>query len=797
VILRFTRLDPAAIANGPSMIRVCGTEGGIYRGETRLASDGVTFIFQPASPFLPGDTLTVSLSPQQLLKNLPIFSYQCTVSRTPVPELSQVGNTSVRASQALISIQDAGARLYDNGVVVPSDFPLFKPDVFVAPADGALFFAVNDWLMILDNVGNPLFWKRAAGKVWDFTRQREDRISYMSEQQAVTLDPEYQVVHTYACGHGYLTDPHEFVLLPNGNGLLIAEDTQIMDLSGRVPGGQEAAEVVGNHVQEITPAGEVVFEWRCWDHFDVLDARHENLTNTTIRSVHMNAIDVDFDGHYLISSRHLDEITKINRETGAIIWRWGGNHNQFTFLNGALPFNYQHDIRAVASKPGYYTLMDNGNHRVPAYSRAVEYRLDTLAMTAEEVWSYRHDPDRFSSSMASTQRLENGSTLIGWARPSLPKVSEVSETGALLFEGDFTDPSVCYRAHRYSWAGRAQAPKLHLYPMSDGVFMLFNHFGAESIAYYRIYGDTLPEPVTLLDTAQVAMKKIRVPSVWEHGYFRVTSVSHSGVESPLSNEAACRIKIVKPGDNLLDNGDFANGLVAWHWAVKAPVAGQVQVDAEGRAVVEVISSNGTEGLSLQQSELPMEPHRQYQLTFDAEVAQPTVISVKAVNAVSPTVPYGGPGHIILNAGLNHYQYNFTVSSASYGEAALLFQFGSQEGQVILDNVVLEIVDAQSRVYDAPPLPQAFVLMANYPNPFNSETEIAFSLAVPADVSLRIFNSLGQQVACLAEGAYGAGVHKFPFQGRDLPSGVYVIRLNISLEGGVGGLSRTGKMLLLR
>ena len=51
---------------------------------------------------------------------------------------------------------------------------------------------------------------------------------------------------------------------------------------------------------------------------------------------HMNAIDVDTDGHILLSSRSTSEITKINRDTGEIIWRFGGVNNQFTFANDPL-----------------------------------------------------------------------------------------------------------------------------------------------------------------------------------------------------------------------------------------------------------------------------------------------------------------------------------------------------------------------------------------------------------------------------------------------------------------------------
>ena len=71
----------------------------------------------------------------------------------------------------------------------------------------------------------------------------------------------------------------------------------------------------------------------------------------------------------------MDEITKIDRQTGDIIWRLGGVNNEFTFLNDSLdfqhsiptPFCYQHDIRRLRN--GNITIYDNGNYKHPKYSQ--------------------------------------------------------------------------------------------------------------------------------------------------------------------------------------------------------------------------------------------------------------------------------------------------------------------------------------------------------------------------------------------------------------------------------------------
>ncbi len=65
------------------------------------------------------------------------------------------------------------------------------------------------------------------------------------------------------------------------------------------------------------------------------------------------------------------------------------------------------------------------------------------------------------------------------------------------------------------------------------------------------------------------------------------------------------------------------------------------------------------------------------------------------------------------------------------------------------------------------------LRRNAPNPFTETTELAYYLPADADADLRVFNSLGRQVAVLASGFHTAGMHLVTFDAADLPSGVYV------------------------
>ena len=67
---------------------------------------------------------------------------------------------------------------------------------------------------------------------------------------------------------------------------------------------------------------------------------------------------------------------------------------------------------------------------------------------------------------------------------------------------------------------------------------------------------------------------------------------------------------------------------------------------------------------------------------------------------------------------------------------------------------------------------AFALGQNYPNPFNPSTTVKYDLPVNANVRLSVFNSLGQNVATIVNGAVEAGSHTVTFDAHGLASGVY-------------------------
>jgi hypothetical protein len=89
------------------------------------------------------------------------------------------------------------------------------------------------------------------------------------------------------------------------------------------------------------------------------------------------------------------------------------------------------------------------------------------------------------------------------------------------------------------------------------------------------------------------------------------------------------------------------------------------------------------------------------------------------------------------------------------------------------------------------LPEDYILKANFPNPFNSSTVISFGLPRTSQVSLSVYNILGQKISTIVERQLGAGYHSYIWDGEKAASGVYFYQLK------AGEYSATRKMILLK
>ncbi|MFZ7116140.1 MAG: aryl-sulfate sulfotransferase [Bacteroidota bacterium] len=317
----------------------------------------------------------------------------------------------------------------------------------------------NPYHLILDSVGKVVYYKEFVSGLptGDFKVLSNGLMTYTYMNKYYLMDSSFTILDSVSCKNGVQHDGHDMQLTSSGEFLLMGSEYEVMDLSAYYlfsnngSPGSATANVKAAVIQIQDTNKNVVFEWHSKDHFSFLDVDTARLNSPmNIDWTHSNAVTEDTDGNILLSSRHFNEITKINRTTGAVMWRLGGNANQFSFLNDPAMFKGQHDCRRIAN--GHLTLFDNGAPGHPAAAK--EYLIDEINLTATLVWSYVKDSSIFSLSTGNVQRLENGNTLIDFGNLNVnifqPAFEVVDSGGQKIFEITFADTLLTYRAFNFS-----------------------------------------------------------------------------------------------------------------------------------------------------------------------------------------------------------------------------------------------------------------------------------------------------------------------------------------------------------
>ncbi|MBN1479498.1 aryl-sulfate sulfotransferase [candidate division KSB1 bacterium] len=806
IIVRFDSIAPNDIINLSSCIQVTDQAGRQVPGDIKIASDHKTIVFKPHAPLVPGAHMSVSLSPQTASSSESREnSYHFSVSEyEEIPSIAEgiEINNLEKASEPVVpgpwykSKANAAKSLLkssisSSAVSVPSDFPHVAITMSDNPDTGYIF--MNSWWdgpaynIIFDNSGAPIWYHKYPDRRRDFKVQKNGLITmlvrsgYPFGQGFIAMDHTYTEVDSFHAVNGYQTDEHELQVLEDGHYLLIGIRQTQVDMRQYVEGGSRNASVLESIIQEFTPEHDLIFQWRAWDHFDIADTYvpiENELTSSSIRFPHMNAIDIDTDGHILLSSRHLSEITKINRQTGEIMWRLGGEKNQFTFINDPLngPEN-QHDVRVVGENR--FTVFDNGNEHNPPVSRATEYLVDPDSMKATLVWEFRDNPDKYSYWMGNHQRLPNGNRLINWADGSLPKITEVRENGEIAFELWWQNYIHTYRVFRFPWQGKAQEPYLVVESHRESVNLIFNKFGDPDVAYYNIYGGQSPNPTTIIDsstTTQAALTELENEARY---YFRVTAVDSTGRESPFSNEVSALANFIKPGQNMVLNGDFSDRKRHWFfWAGDGATANWAVEDG----ICHIQIQNGSDEdykVQFVQFEMELLEGEEYIFEFDAWADEQRLMSAFILKYGGDYDNYSQTSYMLLKKQRQHYEFPFTMTYPSDFTAILVFAFGGSDHDVYLDDITVRRVVESQVESKTEAIPLQYDLIGNFPNPFNAGTTIQFSVPEQTMVRLDLYNILGQFEKTISDNVYDSGVHRVHFDAHDLGSGVYFCKMTTS------------------
>jgi hypothetical protein len=134
-------------------------------------------------------------------------------------------------------------------------------------------------------------------------------------------------------------------------------------------------------------------------------------------------------------------------------------------------------------------------------------------------------------------------------------------------------------------------------------------------------------------------------------------------------------------------------------------------------------------------------------------------------------------------------YSFEDRSLLTGKVNYRLKQIDYDGTFSYSNPIEVVINANSVEGEANPT--VYALEQNYPNPFNPSTLIRFSIPVAGEVSLSVYNTLGQKVAQLLNSTMPAGYHQVEFNATDLPSGLYLYEVK------AGSFSSSKKMLLIK
>lgn len=119
--------------------------------------------------------------------------------------------------------------------------------------------------------------------------------------------------------------------------------------------------------------------------------------------------------------------------------------------------------------------------------------------------------------------------------------------------------------------------------------------------------------------------------------------------------------------------------------------------------------------------------------------------------------------------------------------------GRGDASITLTNVPLPV--DENPYYS----PAEFDLGQNFPNPFNPNTVIGYQLSVSSNVTLKVYDVLGNEIVTLVDEKKPAGTYEVTFDASGLPSGVYLYRLQAGKSSTGPGQSfvETRKMLLMK
>jgi hypothetical protein len=494
---RGTEISLRGVAPGAvGAVTVSGSVSGEHQGTLQPHPDGRGASFVPASPFRPGERVTVRTGLD--VRGGSEGDYRFTILR---------GEYETGRSGSDDAVPRPRRGTYH---AYRSDPALKTPRLRVTRRRGGRapgYLVLNtgwdderprpEGLLIADDRGRPVYFKQrtAERKIFDVAVQQyrgRPVITYWEGRFAagwgygdyVVLDESYREILRIAATSGYRADIHDMQITPEDTILVMAYNRVRLDLRG--VGGRRNGEVLDNVIQEIDPTtGRLLFEWHSLGSIGLRESRDRPEAGDPFDYFHINSIDVGPDGDILVSARNTCALYEIDRTTGEVNWRLGGKRSDFRVPRNAR-FCRQHDARWYADDE--ISLFDNHIDRARdgGQSRAIKLRVDERRERVRLLRGYKH-PGRLAAANKGGARVQpNGNMLVAWG--AIPVITEFTRRGRIVFNARFTGATDgSYRVQRADWVGRpATDPKVAAQRRGDRLAVWASWNGATEVARWEV-----------------------------------------------------------------------------------------------------------------------------------------------------------------------------------------------------------------------------------------------------------------------------------------------------------------------
>ena len=374
--------------------------------------------------------------------------------------------------------------------------------------------------VVLDSQGSLLWTEASFGEPYDLQVQTylgqqyltfwagNDLVVGHGEGKYYMINSSYHLTNTVTAANNLQGDLHEFSILPNNNALLTVYATVEADLHSNNY-GPSSGWIWDGIFQEINiETGEAVFEWHASDHILLTESMYPRTEGTTPETAwdwfHINSIDKDDKGNYLISARYMHALYYIDGITGDVIWALGGKSNMFLDITSttnnpdltpATQIARQHHARWQEDYTSI-TLFNNGMEEAGQVSSGMWIDIDTNVMIVSTRQTYIAPNRQFGESQGSMQILPNGDVLVGYGHEA--QYTEFSPDGRPLCDVHFGPRSgfrsaavQSYRVLKHTWVGRPDTiPDVVVQSdaVADETRMYISWMGATEVKSWQIEG---------------------------------------------------------------------------------------------------------------------------------------------------------------------------------------------------------------------------------------------------------------------------------------------------------------------